>query len=274
MRSELPARLQHLVVVGELAVPVEREANPLGVEPRVVERVDDDDHERQVQERVREERRGPEPDAGAPPGRPKARAPPGGGGAAPLRGERCQASPTASRPTPRRPTHAARAARPSAQIVSTIDSTLPNGQSRVSRNCCLMTLPMRLSSGPPRMSGIAKMPKAGNEHERGARVDARQRERERDAPEALPRAGAEVLRRVEQRLVVLLEVGVQRQHHERQVHVDEADEHRERAEEQRHGLDAEHGEQPVDRARQRGVRPEDDHPRIDANQEVAPERAG
>jgi hypothetical protein len=42
-----------------------------------------------------------------------------------------------------------------------MDSTLPNGQSRVSRNCCLIRLPIRLSFGPPRMSGIAKIPSAG-----------------------------------------------------------------------------------------------------------------
>ena len=44
----------------------------------------------------------------------------------------------------RRPTHAASPASASAASVSTIDSTLPNGQSRVSRNCCLITLPLSL----------------------------------------------------------------------------------------------------------------------------------
>ena len=60
------------------------------------------------------------------------------------------------------------------------------------------------------------------------------------------RVRAEILRGVEQRLVVLLEVRVQRQHHERQVHVHEADQHGERAEQQRHRLDAEPRQRAVD----------------------------
>ena len=39
----------------------------------------------------------------------------------------------------------------------------------------------------------------------------------------VPGVRAQVLRRVEQRRVVLLQVGVERQDHERQVHVDHAD---------------------------------------------------
>src|SRR6185295_58542 len=50
------------------------------------------------------------------------------------------------------------------------------------------------------------------EHQRRAGVDARQRERKGDAPETLPGVRAEVLCRIEQRLVVLLEIGVERQH--------------------------------------------------------------
>ena len=71
---------------------------------------------------------------------------------------------------------------------------------------------------------------------------------------------------------MLLEVRVERQHHERQVDVDEAHEHRERAEQERHRLGPERGEHAVDRLRERSVGAEDDHPRVDADQEVAPER--
>ena len=71
---------------------------------------------------------------------------------------------------------------------------------------------------------------------------------------------------------MLFEVGIQRQHHERQVHVDQAYEHRKRAEEQWHGLVAEAAEHAVDDSRQRRVGAEDDHPGVDANQKIAPER--
>ena len=103
----------------------------------------------------------------------------------------------------------------------------------------MITLPIRMSSGAAENVGNREHAERRDEHQRGAGIDAGQRQRERDAPEALPGVGAEVLRGVEQRRVVLLQVGVERQHHERQVHVDQADDHRERAEQQRHRLDAE-----------------------------------
>src|SRR3989449_10235460 len=48
----------------------------------------------------------------------------------------------------------------------------------------------------------------GNEHQRRAGVHARERKRKGDAPEALPGIGAEVLRRIEQRLIVLLQIRI------------------------------------------------------------------
>ena len=56
------------------------------------------------------------------------------------------------------------------------------------------------------------------------------------------------------------------------MHVDEANEHGERTEQQRNRLDADPSENAVDGARERRVGTENDHPRVDANQEVAPER--
>src|SRR5438093_2783608 len=48
----------------------------------------------------------------------------------------------------------------------------------------------------------------GNEYERRAGVHARERKRKGDAPETLPGIGAEVLRRIEQRLIVLLQIRI------------------------------------------------------------------
>ena len=79
-----------------------------------------------------------------------------------------------------------------------------------------------------------------------------QRQREGHAPEARPGVGAQVLRGLQQRRVVLLEVGVERQHHEGQVHVHHARDHREGRVEQ------------VRRAQQHD-------PRVDAHEEVARE---
>jgi hypothetical protein len=56
------------------------------------------------------------------------------------------------------------------------------------------------------------------------------------------------------------------------VHIDKTHEDCERAEQQRHRLLTEHAEDTVDAARERRLRAENDHPRIDADEEVAPER--
>ena len=66
-----------------------------------------------------------------------------------------------------------------------------------------------------------------DEHQQRAGDDAGHRQRQRDAQEGLDRPGAEIVRGLEQRVVVLLEVGVQRQDHERQVGIDDADVDRE-----------------------------------------------
>ncbi len=137
MSRELPAASSMASSRDEGAVPVEGEAHPFGIETRVVERIGDDDDQGQVEESIAEHRRGEECVGASLHGRDSS---------AVRRG---------------RDTHAASAASRSAPPVSTIDSTLPNGQSRVSRNCCLMTLPISASLVPPRMSGIAKMPSAG-----------------------------------------------------------------------------------------------------------------
>src|SRR6185436_6887999 len=130
-QHRVPGRLQHLVVMEEFLVPREREPYPLGIQPRVVEGINNDDDQRGIQKGVSQDGRNPQPTQ----------------------------SPVHSRDL--RATQAASPASKTAMTVSTIDSTLPNGQSRVSRNCCLMTLPIMMPSVPPRMSGMANMPSAG-----------------------------------------------------------------------------------------------------------------
>ena len=71
---------------------------------------------------------------------------------------------------------------------------------------------------------------------------------------------------------MLLQVGVERQHHERQVHIDQPDDYSERREQQTHGLESERGKECIEAADEHRLRSEDDHPRIDADEKVAPER--
>src|SRR5262245_32196816 len=71
---------------------------------------------------------------------------------------------------------------------------------------------------------------------------------------------------------MLLQVGVQRQNHERQVYVHQAHDHRERREQKAHWPQPEHLEQGVERAGEHRLRSEYDHPGIHPDQKVAPER--
>jgi len=56
----------------------------------------------------------------------------------------------------------------------------------------------------------------GDEHQQGPGDDARHRQGQRNAQEGLPRARSQISRRLQERAIVLLEVGVQRQDHERE----------------------------------------------------------
>ena len=99
---------------------------------------------------------------------------------------------------------------------------------------------------------------------------ARQCQRDRDQPERLPARAAEIGGGFEQRVVHALERGVDRQHHERQVGVDDADEDREvgREPDRRRVDDAEREQRLVEQA----VALQDRHPGVDADQERGPER--
>ena len=54
-------------------------------------------------------------------------------------------------------------------------------------------------------------------------IDAGQRQRQGHAPERAARPAAEIGRGLEQRRIELLQRGVERQHHERQIGIDEPD---------------------------------------------------
>jgi len=116
--------------------------------------------------------------------------------------------------------------------------------------------------------GDDEVPEARDEDEDRARDDARERERDEDAPERDERARVEVGGRLAHRGAEALDRGVDRQHHERQVGVDETDDDREVVVEERRRSDARGAEQAVHEAR--GV--EEHHPRVRADQEARPER--
>ena len=59
MSSEFPAAISMSSSLKQLVVPAPGEAHPLGIQARIVERVDDDNGERQVQKGVCGQRRRP-----------------------------------------------------------------------------------------------------------------------------------------------------------------------------------------------------------------------
>ena len=115
--------------------------------------------------------------------------------------------------------------------------------------------------------GVREVARGRQEHEHDARHDALEGGRERDMPERLPGRAVEILARLDERGVHALEGGVDRQHHQREVAIEEpADDGPPRAEEL-HGriaLHAEVAEPAVDDA----VVTEQDDPREHADQVV------
>lgn len=70
---------------------------------------------------------------------------------------------------------------------------------------------------------------------------------------------------------MFFQVAVERQDHERQMHVDHAQQHREGRKEQAHRPESDAAQRAVDQPRQERLRPQQDHPGVEANQEVAGE---
>jgi hypothetical protein len=109
-----------------------------------------------------------------------------------------------------------------------------------------------------------------DEHQQAAGEDAGERLRQRDRQERAKRPCAQIRRRLEQRRVVLLEVRVQRQDHERQIRIHDADIHREVGLHQHQWTvdDAEVQQHVVDDA----VVVQQPDPGVHAQQERGPER--
>ena len=128
----------------------------------------------------------------------------------------------ASRPVRR---HAPSARAISTAAIRTVDSAEPNDQSRALVNCCWIRVPIISSRPPPRMSGARNEPKRRHEDEHGASGDAGFRERPNDAAQDHPAAGVEVIGGLDRARIDPLQRGVDRQHHERQVGIDETELH-------------------------------------------------
>ena len=116
---------------------------------------------------------------------------------------------------------------------------------------------------------MTNSPTIGNETQQAAGEDARPGERQRHQPECFPARAAEIGGGFEQGVVHLLEGGVERQHHEGQIGIDDADEDRGIGREPGHGLldDAERQQYVV----QQAIALQDGDPGIDADQERGPE---
>jgi hypothetical protein len=109
-----------------------------------------------------------------------------------------------------------------------------------------------------------------DEHQHAAGDDAVLGQRHGDLPEAVEGARTQVRGGLQQALVVLHQVGVQRQDHERQVRIDHADIHRQVGVEDLQRLVDQ--PQPHQEAVEQAVVAEDAHPGVDADQDRGPGR--
>ena len=100
------------------------------------------------------------------------------------------------------------------------------GQSRLAKNSSESTRPIISWSVGPSSEGITYSPTAGNEHQQRTGNNAGNRQRQRHPEKRRCRPRTQVRGGLQQRLIVLLKIAVQRQDHERQVRIDDADVHR------------------------------------------------
>ena len=144
------------------------------------------------------------------------------------------------------------------------------GQSLLAKNSIHSVCPIIRVSEPPSRSGMTNSPAIGMKQSSAPAATPGQRQRQRHQPERLPARTAEIGRRFQQRLVHLLQRGVERQHHERQIGIDDADIDR--------GVGREPGHRRVDDVQpqqhvvEQAVALQDVDPGIDADQERGPER--
>ncbi len=106
---------------------------------------------------------------------------------------------------------------------STMATALATGQSRFWKNSLHKRAPDHQRLRAAEQVGDDEFADRRDEDEQRAGEDAGQRQRKRDLPERPERRRAEIGRRLEQTAVEPLERGVERQHHERQVGIDDAD---------------------------------------------------
>ena len=98
-----------------------------------------------------------------------------------------------------------------------------SGQSRLAKNSFHSVLPIISVSEPPSRSGMTNSPTAGMKTRKQPAMTPGSDSGKVIFQKALDRRAAEILRRLEQRLVHLLQRRIERQDHERQVGIDDAD---------------------------------------------------
>ena len=100
------------------------------------------------------------------------------------------------------------------------------GQSRLAKNSFHSVLPIISVCEPPSRSGMTNSPTAGMKTSRQPATTPGSDSGKVIFQNALSRRAAEVLGGLEQRVVHLLQRGIERQHHERQIGIDDADKDR------------------------------------------------
>ena len=159
---------------------------------------------------------------------------------------------------------------PADTISSTTARADATGQSLLEKNSVHSVWPIIVAPEPPSRSGITNSPAIGMKQSSAPATIARQRQRHRDQPERLPPWAAEIDGSLKQRLVHLLQAGIERQHHERQIRIDDTDKDRRvgRKPDQRFADQSEREQRIV----QQTLALQDIHPGIDADQKGRQER--
>ena len=154
---------------------------------------------------------------------------------------------------------------------STTATAEATGQSLLAKNSVQSVWPIISVCEPPSRSGMTNSPTIGMKQSSAPATTPGARQRQRHQPERLPARAAEIGRGFEQRFVELFQRRVERQHHERQIGIDDAD------------IDRGVGREPAtggsitmpsasSTSLSRPVALQDVDPGIDADQERGPER--
>ena len=227
-------------------VPAQRPAAPHRDQPRGVERIDHQDHDRQIQERQPQRQRGGV--EGRQPVQRAVIAPAPAGGAAAGRTDQ----------------------RHHQQHSSTTAAAEATGQSLLVKNSSHKVWPIISESGTRQQIGDHEFADDRDEAQQHAGGHARQRQRKRHQPERLPRRAPRSAAASSSAGSSLGERRVERQDHERQIGIDDAEIHRAVGGEPHHrrGYQMQRQQDLVEQA----VMLQDVDPGIDADQERGPER--